>query len=120
MGTASGIRRSLCLSLALSTLVVASACRGAEDMTEARNRMLEEIRHSVRSSSDYTGYDTLSEAVMSAMAQVPREAFVPSAHRHLAYQNSPLPIEAGQTISQPLIVALMTELLQPQPGDVIL
>ena len=41
-------------------------------------------------------------------------------HRDLAYRNTPLPIEAGQTISQPLIVALMTELLEPQPGDVIL
>ena len=40
-------------------------------------------------------------------------------YRHLAYRNTPLPIEAGQTISQPLIVALMTDLLDPQPGDVI-
>jgi protein-L-isoaspartate(D-aspartate) O-methyltransferase len=45
---------------------------------------------------------------------------VPDAYRHLAYRNTPLPIEAGQTISQPLIVALMTDLLEPQPTDVIL
>ena len=42
------------------------------------------------------------------------------AYRHLAYDNTPLPIEAGQTISQPLIVALMTDLLDPQPSDVVL
>jgi protein-L-isoaspartate(D-aspartate) O-methyltransferase len=51
---------------------------------------------------------------------VPREAFVLPEYQHLAYRNAPLPIKAGQTISQPLIVALMTELLDPQPGDVIL
>jgi protein-L-isoaspartate(D-aspartate) O-methyltransferase len=54
------------------------------------------------------------------MGTVPREEFVLPAYRHLAYRNTPLPIEAGQTISQPLIVALMTELLAPEPDDVIL
>jgi protein-L-isoaspartate(D-aspartate) O-methyltransferase len=54
------------------------------------------------------------------MASVPREEFVLPAYRHRAYDNTPLPIEAGQTISQPLIVALMTDLLETRPGDVIL
>ncbi len=120
MGTASGTRRLLRLLLLPLGMLAATACQGAEDMADARARMLEEIRQSVRSSSDYTGYDQLSDRVMNAMTQVPREAFVPASHRHLAYQNTPLPIEAGQTISQPLIVALMTELLQPEPGDIIL
>ncbi len=57
---------------------------------------------------------------MDAMGAVPREAFVLPEYRHQAYRNTPLPIEAGQTISQPLIVALMTEMLDPQPGDVML
>ncbi len=82
--------------------------------------MLAAIRESVRSSASYTGRHRLSERVMAAMASVPREEFVLPRYRHLAYDNTPLPIEAGQTISQPLIVALMTELLEPQPGDVIL
>lgn len=82
--------------------------------------MLEAIRESVRSSASYTGRSELSERVMAAMASVPREEFVLPAYRHQAYNNTPLPIEAGQTISQPLIVALMTDLLDPQPGDVIL
>jgi len=82
--------------------------------------MLEAIRDSVRESADYTGRATLSDRVMAAMAAVPREEFVLPAYRRRAYDNTPLPIAAGQTISQPLIVALMTDLLDPQPGDVIL
>ena len=82
--------------------------------------MLEAIRESVRDSASYTGRSELSDRVMAAMASVPREEFVLPAYRHQAYDNTPLPIEAGQTISQPLIVALMTDLLDPQPGDVML
>ena len=82
--------------------------------------MLDAIRESVRNSADYTGRTELSTRVMDAMGAVAREEFVLPQYRHLAYQNTPLPIEAGQTISQPLIVALMTELLDPQPGDVVL
>lgn len=82
--------------------------------------MLEAVRQSVSESASYTGIATLSDEVMAAMGAVPREDFVPRRHRHQAYLNTPLPIEAGQTISQPLIVALMTELLDPRPGDVVL
>ncbi len=82
--------------------------------------MLEAVRDSVRESANYTGRSELSDKVMGAMAAVAREEFVLPEYRHLAYRNTPLPIEAGQTISQPLIVALMTELLDPQPGDVVL
>ena len=82
--------------------------------------MLEAVRDSVENSADYTGRSRLSDKVMDAMGAVAREEFVLPQYRHLAYQNTPLPIEAGQTISQPLIVALMTELLDPQPGDVVL
>ena len=55
--------------------------------------------------------------VLSAMRKVPREAFVPDDLRDDAYADRPLPIAAGQTISQPYIVALMTELAGPRPGD---
>jgi protein-L-isoaspartate(D-aspartate) O-methyltransferase len=58
--------------------------------------------------------------VLAAMAAVPREAFVPKHLRHLAYADEALPIEHGQTISQPLMVALMTELLDPEPGERVL
>ena len=55
--------------------------------------------------------------VVEAMRQVPRHLFVPPADRGQAYADSPVPIGEGQTISQPYIVALMTELVRPQPGD---
>jgi len=59
-------------------------------------------------------------AVLEAMARVPRHEFVPPEHRALAHADRPLPIGRGQTISQPYIVALMTELMAPDPGDRIL
>ncbi len=90
------------------------------ELTPERAEMLAAIRESVRSSASYTGRTALDGRVMSAMGRVPREEFVLPAYRHRAYDNTPLPIEAGQTISQPLIVALMTDLLDPHPGDVIL
>ena len=92
----------------------------SQDWQTQRDAMLEVIQASVRNSADYTGRSSLSQKVMAAMGAVPREEFVLPAYRHQAYQNSPLPIEAGQTISQPLIVALMTDLLDLQPDDVVL
>lgn len=85
-----------------------------------REAMLAAIRESVRNAASYTGREKLSSRVMAAMAKVAREEFVLPNYRDMAYDNTPLPIEAGQTISQPLIVALMTDLLDPQPGDVVL
>jgi len=58
--------------------------------------------------------------VLAAMSAVPREAFVPIGLRDRAYADEALPIEHGQTISQPLMVGLMTELLAPEPGDRVL
>jgi protein-L-isoaspartate(D-aspartate) O-methyltransferase len=57
------------------------------------------------------------QRVTGALRSVPRHLFVPATERARAYQDSPLPIGDGQTISQPYIVALMTELVRPQPGD---
>jgi protein-L-isoaspartate(D-aspartate) O-methyltransferase len=58
--------------------------------------------------------------VLAAMRDVPRHAFVPEDVRESAYQDRPLPIGSRQTISQPYIVAAMTELLEPEPGDIML
>ena len=58
--------------------------------------------------------------VLEAMGKVARHEFVPPAQRHSAYRNRPLSIGFGQTISQPLIVGLMTSLLAPKPGDAVL
>src|SRR6476659_7234038 len=66
------------------------------------------------------GRGIADERVLRAMGQVPREDFVRRSERGLAYADEALPIEAGQTISQPYMVARMTELLGPRPGDRIL
>jgi protein-L-isoaspartate(D-aspartate) O-methyltransferase len=60
------------------------------------------------------------QEVLGAMLAVPRHEFVPERHRDMAYADQPLPIGEGQTISQPYIVALMTELLELDPGDKLL
>ena len=61
-----------------------------------------------------------NQRVLKAMAEVPRHRFVPQEYRRQAYSDQPLPIGLGQTISQPYMVALMTELLRIQPGDKVL
>lgn len=60
------------------------------------------------------------ERVLRAVSLVPREEFVPSAFRHRAYEDSALPIGSGQTISQPYTVAMMTQLLEAEPGMKVL
>ena len=67
-----------------------------------------------------TGIKKFQPRVMAALAEVPREEFVPDALKPCAYENGPLPIGNGQTISQPYIVALMTDLLLPAKSDAIL
>jgi protein-L-isoaspartate(D-aspartate) O-methyltransferase len=104
----------------LALVVMTMAQSQADTMSAERAGMLAAIRESVLESASYTGRSQLSERVMSAMGSVPREEFVLPSYRRMAYDNTPLPIAAGQTISQPLIVALMTDLLDPQPSDVVL
>jgi protein-L-isoaspartate(D-aspartate) O-methyltransferase len=82
--------------------------------------MLADIREEVRLTRDLTGCEAFSERVMQAMANVPRHRFVPSGLRSMAYANGPLPIGHGQTISQPYIVALMSELLDTRPTHTVL
>ncbi len=62
----------------------------------------------------------ISDAVMASMNTVKRHELVPQSERRFAYENRPLPIGYGQTISQPYIVALMTELVEPDADDVVL
>ena len=82
--------------------------------------MLEAIARDARETGDKTGRPVFGNAVMEAMRTVPRAAFVPEAEKPFAYENRPLPIGHGQTISQPFVVALMTELLDVEPGARIL
>jgi protein-L-isoaspartate(D-aspartate) O-methyltransferase len=89
-------------------------------MAYERSRMVEAVRNSILETTSYTGISRLSEGVQQALEKVPRHRFVPDDVRARAYVNSAQPIEHGQTISQPLIVALMTQLLEPGPDSVIL
>lgn len=82
--------------------------------------MMSDIEMEVAATRRYIGKDALNPDVISALAAVPRHAFVPTTLRQLAYINGPLSIGYGQTVSQPYIVALMTDLLDPQPDDSIL
>ncbi|WP_136798902.1 protein-L-isoaspartate(D-aspartate) O-methyltransferase [Desulfosediminicola ganghwensis] len=82
--------------------------------------MLRIIEVETRMTRMLTGRSALRSEVMDAMASVPRHQFVASDLRPYAYSNGPLPIGNGQTISQPFIVALMTDLLCPEPDDVML
>jgi protein-L-isoaspartate(D-aspartate) O-methyltransferase len=85
-----------------------------------RKALLAEIQRDAAQTADVTGRTRFSTRVMSAMDAVPRHRFVPPRSVGSAYANRPLAIGHGQTISQPYIVALMTELLEPKPGDVML
>jgi protein-L-isoaspartate(D-aspartate) O-methyltransferase len=74
--------------------------------------MLDDIRQETAYTSLFTGREQLSGRVMDAMGKVPRDKFVPLSQVNRAFNNGPLPIGSGQTISQPYIVALMTDLIE--------
>jgi protein-L-isoaspartate(D-aspartate) O-methyltransferase len=103
--------------LASVVLVTASA---AQQEAADRRRMVDEIDAMLASAAGKLGVTKLSPQVRAAMSEVPRHEFVPPEYRSRAYRNTPLPIGHGQTISQPLIVALMTELLQLAKTDKVL
>jgi protein-L-isoaspartate(D-aspartate) O-methyltransferase len=82
----------------------------------SRQRMIQEIESEVEFTRHMIGRNHLDPRVMDAMREVPREEFVPPELRYAAFENGPLPIGHGQTISQPYIVALMTDLLNLDSG----
>ena len=87
---------------------------------DERAALLEEIALEMRETARWTGCAALSPRVAAALGKVKRDAFVAPGSERAAYENRPLPIGHGQTISQPFIVALMTELLDLQPEDSVL
>jgi protein-L-isoaspartate(D-aspartate) O-methyltransferase len=89
-------------------------------LATARARLVETIEHEVRLYGLGEGTRQLDPRVRAAMAKVPRERFVSADSAAAAYDNRPLPIGHRQTISQPLIVAAMTQLLQIGPGAHVL
>jgi protein-L-isoaspartate(D-aspartate) O-methyltransferase len=116
--------RTLAL-LALWTLVAlfalpAPAGPGADEFVAERRALMGEIAALARDTGGETGRPAFDARVMSVLAAVPRHRFVPPDQLRAAYQNRPLPIGHGQTISQPYIVALMTDLMQVRPNHVVL
>ncbi|MGZ5917163.1 MAG: protein-L-isoaspartate O-methyltransferase family protein, partial [Methyloceanibacter sp.] len=93
--------------------VIHAKSRNNDDNHHARDRAIMVARHlQARGIAD--------PLVLAAMAEVPREVFVAEPLQEFAYEDGALPIEAGQTISQPYIVACMIELAQVKPGDKVL
>ncbi len=89
-------------------------------MNEKLNSMLETIRIEAKYTASQTGREAFDDRVMQAFQEVDREAFVTQLYKQQAYDNGPLPIGYGQTISQPYIVALMTDLLDIHSDSVVL
>jgi protein-L-isoaspartate(D-aspartate) O-methyltransferase len=82
--------------------------------------LIAEIQRDARETRHYTGRETLKDSVLDAMRRVDRSQFVAPGTELYAWENRPLPIGYGQTISQPFIVALMTDLLDIEPGQKVL
>ena len=88
--------------------------------TSLREHMIEEIAEEAAMTADHTGKAAFSPAVMEVIGTVPRHEFVPVELQPYAYLNRPLPIGFEKTVSQPYIVALMTDLLALSPTHVVL
>lgn len=112
-------QQTCCLFVQIVGLLLFTFClrAAAEDsglQQEYRSKRLAMVREQIEAR------EINNPAVLNALKTVPRHRFVPGRYEPYAYQDSPLPIGYGQTISQPFIVAYMTELIAPQPGDKIL
>ena len=108
------------LTLGVLVLLLDSSVQAQDQYAMARQAMIKDIEADVRLTSSHINKKELDPKVMDAMRKVPRHEFVPRQVRDIAYENRPLPIGYGQTISQPYIVALMTDLLEPKPQQKVL
>ncbi|MGH8662136.1 MAG: protein-L-isoaspartate(D-aspartate) O-methyltransferase [Burkholderiales bacterium] len=91
-----------------------------DEFEKLREQMITEIMTEAALTVGHTGRAAFSERVMRVIAGMPRHEFVPVELQPYAYLNRPLPIGYEKTVSQPFIVALMTDLLAPEAGDVVL
>ena len=113
--------RGIARLLALLLLAVAAPPGRAQDDVDAQRRqMVEEIAALARETAAETGKPILDARVIAVLGKVPRHRFVPADQQRAAYKNRPLPIGYGQTISQPYIVALMTDLMNVRPEHRVL
>lgn len=109
--------RSMLAAALLLGLSLPAPAGEDEEFARLRLQLMEEVDALVAETRAETGTDALSPRVSEAMRRVPRHRYVPDDEVPHAYENRPLPIGYGQTISQPYIVALMTDLMQVQEGD---
>jgi protein-L-isoaspartate(D-aspartate) O-methyltransferase len=110
-------------ALALGVAVLAGltpALVAAADFDSARAAMVRTIQEHARQAAAALGRDHIADDVLKVMGAVPRHEFVADGLRGDAYSDRPLPIGFGQTISQPFIVALMTDLLRVEPDHTVL
>jgi len=91
-----------------------------ENQDLMRQQMIAEIVADAVFLTAQLGKSSFASPVIEAMGKIPRHEFVPLELQAYAYINSPLPVGYGKTVSQPFIIALMTDLLEPRPGDVVL
>jgi len=102
-------------------LATGHAVRAEEPQAAARHAMVLAIEeHARRAGGALEGRSSIDPRVLEVLRRAPRHAFVPAALAASAYEDRPLPIGHGQTISQPFIVALMTDMLRTAPGQVVL
>jgi len=85
-----------------------------------RQQMIAEVVADAVFLTQRLGKSAFDARVIEVMGRTPRHEFVPAELQAYSYVNSPLPVGYGKTVSQPFIVALMTDLLEPQPGDTVL
>src|SRR3954452_1133978 len=104
----------------LATLLAGCPASAADPQAAAREAMVLAIEEHARDAGGALGRTSIDSRVLDVMRRVPRHAFVPSALAASAYDDRPLPIGHGQTISQPFIVALMTDMLRTAPDQVVL
>ena len=102
------------------TIIASFKVRADEDYEKRRSEMVSEIEQEVHLTSSSLQKASLEKRVINALLMVPRHEFVPVDQRPFAYENRPLPIGYGQTISQPYIVAIMTDLLELEPAHRVL
>ena len=107
-------------TLAMLLALVAPAASRADEFATQRQALMTDIAALARDTAADTGRRAFDARVMAVLAAVPRHRFVPADQVDAAYRNRPLPIGHGQTISQPYIVALMTDLLNLKPEHSVL
>ena len=119
-GWRSGVAGAKRIAVAALAAIGMSDTDAQQDYAAERARLLAEVDATYSETRFETGRATMSSRVRQAMAKVERHRFVPPDQVRYAYRNHPLPIGRGQTISQPYIVALSTDLIDPQPNHVVL